>query len=267
MTHLIHSFSVDEAEIYGVEKAVILYNFRFWLVKNRANDTNNINGYVWTYNSAVALTKIWPYLNAKKISRLLKELEDVGALISANHNKIAYDRTKWYSMPEFSTKAAPIVISHICEMDKTELSNGFSKIAPPIPVLNTDIKTDIKSKTSASLKFDDLDLGFANAMYRSLLIQDPNFKKPNLNSWADVIRKMRVIDKRTHDVMAQVWTWARQDSFWYKNILSANSFRDKFQRLYLNRFPANNLKAVISEEKQKRKSITANVLDVNNTDW
>ena len=172
MTHLIHSFSVDEAEIYGVEKAVILYNFRFWLVKNRANDTNNINGYFWTYNSAVSLTKIWPYLNAKKISRLLKELEDVGALISANHNKIAYDRTKWYSMPEFSTKAAPIVISHICEMDKTELSNGFSKIAPPIPVLNTDIKTDIKSKTSASLKFDDLDLGIAHCSFKTQILKN-----------------------------------------------------------------------------------------------
>ena len=267
MSSLIHSFSVEEAERYGVEKAVILYNFRFWLTKNMANDKNNIDGYVWTYNSATALSKLFPYLNAKKISRLLKDLEVSGALITGNYNQIGYDRTKWYSMPEFSLKAVPITISHICEMDSPDMSNGFPIIAPPIPDSKTDNKTDIKTKTSARLKFDDLDLDFANAMYRSLLIQDPNFKKPNLNSWADVIRKMRVIDNRTHDVMAQVWTWARQDSFWYKNILSANSFRDKFQRLYLNRFPANNLKAVISEEKKKRKSITANVLDVNNTDW
>ena len=31
-----HHFDVQEAVIYGVEKAVMLNNFRFWLTKNRA---------------------------------------------------------------------------------------------------------------------------------------------------------------------------------------------------------------------------------------
>ena len=105
-----HHFDVQEAVIYGVEKAVMLNNFRFWLTKNRANNHQNIDDYYWTFNSATALSEIWPYLNAKKISRLLKELEVSGALITGNYNKAGYDRTKWYSMPEFSGKALPIVI-------------------------------------------------------------------------------------------------------------------------------------------------------------
>ena len=66
-----HHFDVQEAVIYGVEKAVMLNNFRFWLTKNRANNHQNIDDYYWTFNSATALAEIWPYLNAKKISRLL----------------------------------------------------------------------------------------------------------------------------------------------------------------------------------------------------
>tara|TARA_R100001377_G_C3156261_1_gene98104 strand:+ start:40 stop:837 length:798 start_codon:yes stop_codon:yes gene_type:complete len=263
-----HSFCVNEAVLYGVEKAVMLNNFRFWLEKNKANGTNNIDGFIWTFNSAAALAKLWPYLNAKKISRLLKELESAGALISGNHNKIGYDRTKWYSMPEYSTKALPIVISHICEMDNPELGNGFPIIAPPIPDINTDKKPYIKTKTSANIKFDDLDLDFAERMYQSLLIQDSRFKKPNLEQWADTVRKIREIDNRDYDTMAAVWTWARKDSFWNSNILSASKFRDKFQTLYLKTYPAENLNSqVVNADKQRRRNITANVLDIDNTDW
>ena len=68
-----HHFDVQEAVIYGVEKAVMLNNFRFWLTKNRANNHQNIDDYYWTFNSATALAEIWPYLNAKKISCLVPE--------------------------------------------------------------------------------------------------------------------------------------------------------------------------------------------------
>jgi len=273
MSNLIHSFSVEEAEKYGVEKAVILYNFRFWLTKNMANDKNNIDGYVWTYNSAAALAKLFPYLNAKKISRLLKDLEVSGALITGNYNQIGYDRTKWYSMPEFSTKAAPIVISHICEMDSPDMSNGFPKFAPPIPDSKPDNKTDIKTKTSAKLKFDDLDLDFVERMYQSLLNQDSRFKKPNFEQWADTIRKIREIDGRDYDTIAKVWTFARNDSFWQSNMLSAQSLRTQFQKIYFKVYPTENLNGQAQQltaaevRRNTKKKITANVLDVNNTDW
>ena len=273
MSSLIHSFSVEEAERYGVEKAVILYNFRFWLTKNMANDKNNIEGYVWTYNSASALSKLFPYLNAKKISRLLKDLEVCGALITGNYNQIGYDRTKWYSMPEFSLKAAPITISHICEMDSPDMSNGFPIIAPPIPDSKTDNKTDIKTKTSAKLKFDDKDLDFVERMYQSLLVQDPIFKKPNLKQWADTIRKIREIDQRDYDTIAKVWTFARNDSFWQSNMLSAQSLRTQFQKIYFKVYPTENLNNQLKEptpaelRRTTRKKITANVLDIQNTNW
>ena len=227
-----HHFDVQEAVIYGVEKAVMLNNLRFWLTKNKANNHNNIDDYFWTFNSASALAEIWPYLNAKKISRLLKELELAGALITGNHNKAGYDRTKWYSMPEFSSKAAPILISQKCEMDFPNMSNAFPKSEQPIPYKNPYKKPYIKTKTSAKLKFDGKDLDFVERMYQSLLVQDPRFKKPNLNQWADTIRKIREIDGRDYETIAAAWTFARNDPFWQANCLSALSLRKQFQKLY-----------------------------------
>ncbi len=57
-------------------------------------------------------------------------------------------------------------------------------------------------------------------------------------------------------------------SFWNSNILSASKFRDKFQTLYLKTYPAENLNSqVVNADKQRRRNITANVLDIDNTDW
>ena len=39
-----HSFEVEDAVKYGVEKAIILNNLRFWLEKNRANRKNISDG-------------------------------------------------------------------------------------------------------------------------------------------------------------------------------------------------------------------------------
>ena len=56
-TKMQHSFDVAEATKYGIEKAVILNNLRFWLEKNKANNINSGDGYYWTYNSASAYAK------------------------------------------------------------------------------------------------------------------------------------------------------------------------------------------------------------------
>lgn len=93
-----HSFYVHDAEKHGVEKAVILYNLRFWLEKNQASNKNLHDGYYWTYNSAKAFAVLFPYYTARKIERLLRQMENDGLILSGNYNKAGYDRTKWYSM-------------------------------------------------------------------------------------------------------------------------------------------------------------------------
>ncbi|WP_201595364.1 hypothetical protein [Psychrobacter vallis] len=164
----VHVFDVDDAVKYGMEKAVILQNMRFWLDKNKANGTNLHDGYYWTYNSVDAFLELFPYLKSKGIiQRLLKNMEEDGLLLVGNYNKKGYDRTKWYSMPAYFATTLDIThspnLANGCNpskdaihqkqrMDSPNLTNGFTKNDAPIPDINTDINTDSKPITCEAEK-------------------------------------------------------------------------------------------------------------------
>ena len=80
-------------------------------------------------------------------------------------------------------------------------------------------------------KFDGYHMEFAEWMLSKFLILNPNFKKPNLNSWANTLRLMIEVDKRDPVMIGKVFEWANKDSFWSSNILSANSLRKQFDKL------------------------------------
>lgn len=129
----LHFFNPQVAEEYGVNAAVLFQNISFWVEKNKANDKNYIDGYYWTYSSIKAFQELFPYLTARAISTALQKLEDGGLIITGNHNKSAYDRTKWYAITE---KGFSILQNR--EMEKQETQNGNSENAEPIPYSKTD---------------------------------------------------------------------------------------------------------------------------------
>ena len=133
-----HHFEIEDAKKYGIEKAILIENFRFWITKNKANKNNVHDDRVWTFNSAVAYTKLFPYWNRQKISRLLRELEDEGVLTSGNYNKHPYDRTKWYSLNEKS------LVKNLT-MENKEPNKTESESEQPIPDINSDSKPDKKN--------------------------------------------------------------------------------------------------------------------------
>jgi hypothetical protein len=79
-----HSFNIELASKYGVEEAVVIQNLFFWINKNVANDKNFYDGRYWTYNSAKAFAKLFPYLNESKLFRILKSLQDDDIIIKGN---------------------------------------------------------------------------------------------------------------------------------------------------------------------------------------
>ena len=144
-----HSFNVEIAtRLNSVEKAVLIENIAFWILKNKTNEKNYFKKHYWTYNSANAFAELFPYLKAIKIWKLLKSLENDNILKSGNFNKIAYDRTKWYT----------IIDKSIIEIYKIHLSkkeNGITQKERPIPYIKTDIKKDIKKKEKGRCQKDD----------------------------------------------------------------------------------------------------------------
>ena len=144
MSNISHFFDVEDAKKYGVDKAVLLSNLRFWLIKNAANESNGHDGFYWTYNSSKAFERLFPYWTSNKIQKDLKALENLGIIKSANYNKSKFDRTKWYTIPlEFTISQTAEGNQPNGVMDKSKPLNELSQTAEPIPDVNTDITTDI----------------------------------------------------------------------------------------------------------------------------
>lgn len=143
-----HHFQVDDAVLYGVDKAILLNNLKYWLDHAKANGKKDFDGYFWTFNSSTAFSQLIPYMSAKKISRLLKELEDDNVIIVGNYNRANYDRTKWYTMPQYASQA----ISQNREMDCPKLGNALPIIEQPIPDINTDNKHNSKQVAAKAAK-------------------------------------------------------------------------------------------------------------------
>ena len=112
-------------------------------------------------------------------------------------------------------------------------------------------------------KYTDDDYSFAQMMLRDIVTQQPDFKPPNLESWANTIRLMRECDNRNHTDMKRVWRFARGDPFWQPRVLAANKFRKHFDQL--------NAQSKIPEAQtlaqNRRQEVTRAVLDIGNTDW
>lgn len=150
-----HSFNVNVASLLNVTKAILLKDIYNWCIWNKDRNHNIIKGYAFTFNSASALHKHFPYIAQSTISNNLKKLEEDGWLWSTKRfNKKAYDQTKWYTIfvNRYEQATQGVLLSeNIVENWKTELvdkiekcnskiekcisdiSKSFSKIEKPIP--------------------------------------------------------------------------------------------------------------------------------------
>lgn len=137
-----HSFNVEIAKKYGIEKAVLLENFYFWIKKNKANKRNMHEGKVYTYNTAEAFAELFPYIKERKIAQILREMENEdGLLISGQfHN---YDRTKSYTLTDYAMSF--FEPSNIQNFDNGKSENCTMENQKNVSCLNTDINSDVNS--------------------------------------------------------------------------------------------------------------------------
>jgi hypothetical protein len=71
----------------------------------------------------------------------------------------------------------------------------------------------------------------ARWMFGLVLTVNSTAKAPNFEIWADEIRLMREIDKRTHKEICALFQWAKRDAFWAPNIQSPSKLREKWDTL------------------------------------
>ncbi|MCR6096896.1 hypothetical protein HXA31_20265 [Salipaludibacillus agaradhaerens] len=93
-------------------------------------------------------------------------------------------------------------------------------------------KKDINNKRS-KLKFETIHLKLAELLFKKIKENNPNAKKPNLESWANTFRLMIESDKRDGKEIQDIILWCQSHHFWYQNILSADKLRKQYDRLKL----------------------------------
>ncbi len=139
-----HSFCVEIAQEYGVNAAILLENIYFWVEKNKANNTNEIDGHFWTYQTQTAFAKMFPYMSRVTVLRALKKLEKDGIILIDNFNPTSYNRTQWYTLTQ-----------HGYSLFK--MNNPLFKVSTSIvqnEQSNTDITTDINTDNKTITQTD-----------------------------------------------------------------------------------------------------------------
>ena len=196
-----HIFNIADAEQYGVDAAIIIHNLRFWLNHNKANGTNIHDGYYWTYNSARAMSDLFPYWSSNKIQKLMKKLESEGVIIVGNYNKINYDKTKWYTMPEYSLKS--LQLNGLTP--SANRLNGLSQTAEPIPDVNTHVTTNKNTEHFSKEKRIDVNslegYEYCKEAYRFLKLCKP--KADNLYTGPLTIEQWDQCEEKLSEVLSE----------------------------------------------------------------
>lgn len=245
-----HSFNTAVAEDFGVEKAIILEHFVFWVRKNYANRKNIYkDGKAYTYNSAEAFAEIFTYFKARKIAELLRQMEADGLIQSIQIH--GTDRKKSYTVSDkgWSYYTVQVSDSGMTETEPMECQDNDAPLSKNCIMENTEVRfssiTDIKQTDINTDKVSPVGghspkpiepkaKEMAELLYSLHKQVDQNVKKPNIDSWAMDIEKINRLDGRSYEDIEKVIRWAKTPgNFWFANIMSGKKLRMQFSRLYI----------------------------------
>ena len=197
-------FSTKDAKQYGVDGAVMLHHIRYWIAKNEANENNYHEGQFWTYNSTKAFALLFPFYSPRKIGRILKKLEDEGAIISGNFNGKRYDRTKWFTLSNAFTETGNLHLS--------KTVNGITEFVEPIPKYNQST-TQNTTRKGIVLPFEGGLFGETWQTWKEYKRVEKNFKfKSKVSEQAALLNLQKISNNNEtqaieiiHNAIAQGW--------------------------------------------------------------
>lgn len=155
-----YSFNVEVAQKYGVNEAIFMHNLYFWIFKNEANERHFYDGRYWTYNSAEAFSKLFPFWSADQIKRLIKKLRDSGHLCIGNFNQNQFNRTSWYALSDEIINIYKGIIPSDNNggenplFDSAKSHNGECDFAPIHSAESHFLQTDINHIVNTDIKPD-----------------------------------------------------------------------------------------------------------------
>jgi len=157
-----HTFSVKDAVEFGVNKSILLHNFRFWLGINQRNGECQREEATWTFLTAERIASAHAYMSASSVSRWLSELVKAGKIIRYQFGK-SNDRTYWYTMPEYVSKNSIFYPKNADNADETnehaisqsdksisQSDKSISQSDKSLRFLNKDTNININTNTNTT---------------------------------------------------------------------------------------------------------------------
>jgi len=246
------TFNIEFAKRYGVDEAIMVKSFQFWIRLNKANKVNYHDLRYWTYNTNKSLSEYYSFWSEKQVRRIIESLVDKEILIKGNYNKIAYDRTIWYAfinedlylsdnfhLEDISFDQKVNTILPNGQMEKTKQSNGFSQKGEPIPVANHVLNTitnQVISENEFSHTIEEIKNPFTKQGYKDSLNSDKVEKKEKLRE-----KKERTEPKQPSDIFLAYEIFCN-----YHESVSASKYPRTLNGNYiLNPIDARNVKLLL----------------------
>jgi hypothetical protein len=113
---------------------------------------------------------------------------------------------------------------------KDRLKTDLKQVTTIEPIT---LKPNPNPKKPKTFQSDSIEYRLANYLLNFILERNPNYKKPNIQSWAKNIDLMLRVDNRPEKEIELIIKWCQQSDFWYKNILSTGKLREKYDTLFL----------------------------------
>ena len=163
-------------------------------------------------------------LNEKTWFRYLNNLEKWGMLTIKSTNKysvVTIDKYDFYQTPG----------NNYDQQTDQQMSNSCPSDVQQMSTNNND--NNGNNKKRRKLIYDNNHFQLAEYFYNQILKNNPEHKKPNLEKWANDVRLMMDIDKRTEEQIKYLMKWVQQDSFEMSNVLSPSKLRERFDPLVM----------------------------------
>ena len=228
-----YTFDTFLATKYGVNEAILLNNFIFWISKNEANRKHFHDGRYWTYNSVRAFSELFPFWSEKQIRTTIASLERQGVLLKGNYNEQKYDRSLWYAFTDEFVKS----ILQNGQIDFPKRANGLDEMGEPIPDNKADnkpnISTNVDNKRTPAFDFKKalIDLGIAEQTASDWMAVRKNAKATNTQTAFNSLKTQIERICQRYDVTAEQVAafavsrdWKGINAGWdaVKNIKNAN---------------------------------------------
>lgn len=141
----------------SLDEAIVLNQLNYWIERNKDANRNFKDGHYWVYNSYEAWRKQdFPVWSATKIKRIFTSLEGKGIVLSANYNKLAIDKTKWYTIDY--DKLKKFIEEHSKGQNETAKGQDeISKDADDQPIGQNDQTLDQSERALPDTNYRDYD--------------------------------------------------------------------------------------------------------------